>query len=282
MQLKHRKQKHRHGFSLVEMVVILTVLGILISIAFNGIGSLSETARKAKAISSLKAIAEAYRQYMVDTGHPIRWKELDEVAAGPDGYDATLIAAVLAKGGYLNAVDAWAWDFDYKIKAYMADEKSLPAKICDIQKDGSGKVTSAKVNLAFRGKNGFPISVCAVVADKTCTNDNLFNNAGKIPIAYSRGLREGSTAPGTWADSKINFDLGGIFGNKGGLIAFLDGHVEWFANLGTGDRCALEKYGTTATTNKIYEALPKGGNNTIDVQSWSLSWRGGGNQCGNF
>jgi general secretion pathway protein G len=270
------------GFSLVEIVVVLAVLGILMSIAFQGVSHLSEAARKSKAMSSLRTIVNAYRQYMEDTGHPIRWKELDAITDGTSGYDATLVAAVLAKGGYLNAVDAWAWNFDYRIRKYLKDGGTMPTKICAIQRDGSGKITSAKVDTSFRGRKGFPISVCAVVATDTCTNDDFLKNAGEIPIAYSRGLRDGSTAPGTWVDSKINFDLGGIFSNKGGFIAFLDGHVEWYGNLGTGDRCALKKYGTNAMTNKIYEALPMGGIASALADSYVLSWKGGKQDCGTF
>ncbi|MDR1590912.1 MAG: type II secretion system GspH family protein [Puniceicoccales bacterium] len=269
-----------YGFSLVEIVVILAILGVLLSLAFQGIGSLSEAARKARAIGSLKAIANAYRQYMEDNGHPIRWKELDTVRVGGE-YDSTLIAAVLAKEGYLNAVEAWAWDFDYRIKKYLRDGKTMPVKICDIQRDGSGKITSAKVNASFQGKKGFPISVCTVVASDSCTNDDFFKNAGEIPIAYSRGLRDGSTAAGTWADLKINFDLGGVFGNKGGFIVFLDGRVEWYNNLGMGAHCVLKKYGTNEMTNKIYEALPMGGNTSL-AQSFVLSWKGGTQDCGSF
>jgi general secretion pathway protein G len=275
-------RRKSHGFSLVEMVVVLTILGILMSLVFQGVNHLSEAARKAKAMGSLRAIANAYRQYMEDMGHPIRWKELDAVADGTSGYDVTLIAAVLAKEGYLNAVDAWAWDFDYRIRKYLRDGGAMPAKICDIQRDGSGKITAAKVSASFRGKKGFPISVCAVVASNGSTNDDFFKNAGEIPVAYSRGLRDGATASGTWADSKINFNLGGIFSGKGGFIAFLDGHVEWYDNLGTGDRCALKKYGTNAVTNKIYEALPMGGIKSPPADSYALSWKGGGQDCGSF
>jgi type II secretory pathway pseudopilin PulG len=264
------------------MVIVLAILGALLFIAFRGIGSLSEAAQKAKAMSSLRTIVNAYRQYMKDMGHPIRWSELSAVAeTGSMDFDVTLIAAVLAKGGYLTDVEAWAWDFDYRVRKYEKEEGVMPTKICDIRRDANGKIISAKIDISFRGQRGFPISVCAVVAADSCTNDDFFKNDSEIPIAYSRGLCGWNMAPGTWADSTINRDLGGVFGRKGGFIAFLDGHVEWYNNLGTGNQCALKKYDTNAMTNKIYEAIPKGGI-VMRTNSFVLSWKGGGESCDRF
>jgi hypothetical protein len=264
------------------MVVILAVLGILFSLSFDSLTRLREGTSKAKAIAHLRTIAMAYRQYMDDKGHPIRWKELDEVRPGAGGYDVTLIAAVLAKEGYLGAVDAWSWDFDYRVKRYLSSGKPMPLKICNITRNGSGNITSVKVDTNFWGQsgNGFPVSVCAMVAGDGMTNDDFLANPGEVPLAFSRGLRS-KTAPGTWIDSKINFDLGGIFGEKGGFIVFFDGHVEWFENLGTG---ALRKYGTGARTNKIYEAILSGGitGSSIPDHAYFLSWRGGAPECDYF
>jgi type II secretory pathway pseudopilin PulG len=279
-----RKKEHYHSsFSLVEMVIILGVIGILLSLALKGLAHLREASWKVKAGAHLKTIATAYRQYMEDQGHPIRWKDLDAMKGSTSGsYDVTLIAAVLAKEGYLNAVDAWAWDFDYRVKEYRSGGKAMPVKICDIVRDGNGKVTSATVNVDFRGKNGFPVSVCAVVAGDAQANDDFFSNAGEIPIAYSRGLRSRTTNPGTWGDSKDNFDLGGIFGKKGGFIAFLDGRVEWFDNLGTEENGALKKYDTGERSNKIYAATPLNrGQSGWSIPSGSLhlAWKGGSQDC---
>jgi type II secretory pathway pseudopilin PulG len=264
------------------MVVVLAIFGILLAIAFRGISSLSEAAQKAKAVSGLRTIVNAYRQYMEDTGHPIRWLELGAVAeAESAGFDVTLIAAVLAKDSYLTDIEAWVWDFDYRVRKYEREGGVMPTKICDIQRNTDGKITSAKIDTSFRGQRGFPVSVCAVVAANSCTNEDFFKNASEIPIAYSRGLRGWDTAPGTWADSTINLDRGGVFGRKGGFIAFLDGHVEWYNNLGTGNQCALKKYGTNTMTNKICETIPKGGG-TVYTNSYVLSWKGGATDCDRF
>jgi prepilin-type N-terminal cleavage/methylation domain-containing protein len=279
--MKLRLNYKKLGFSLVEIVIVLTILGVLMSLAFRGVSSLTEAARKTKAISHLKTIADAYRQYTEDTGHPIRWKDLDKVATGGSGYDVSLIAAVLASEGYLSAVEAWIWDFDYSVRKYVSG-KAIPEKICNIQKDATGKIISGKVNPNFRGKNGLPFSVCAVAAGDSCTADDFLLHAGEIPIAYSRGLREGATAPGTWASSNLDFDRGGVFEDRGGFIAFLDGHVQWFDHLGEGDRCVLQKYGADAMTNKISEALPKGAYTGVGADSLWLSWKGSSDDCAYF
>jgi type II secretory pathway pseudopilin PulG len=278
-----KKYRSSYSFSLVEVVLVLAIVGILLSLSLRSISRLADGARKTKAIACLRAIAEAYRRYMEEQGHPIRWKDLDQVREGPAGYDVTLIAAVLAKGGYLQSVDAWAWDFDYRVKKYLAQKSSLPPTFCDIVRDGSGSVTGATVHLNARGKSGFPTSVCAVVAANGCTNDEFFCDASEIPIAYSRGLREGTAAPGTWADQKLNVDLGGIFGNGGGFVVFLDGHVSWFGDLGAAGRCVLRKYGTQDPTNIVAEALPRGAlRGAVDANSMGLSWKGEGTDCGDF
>jgi hypothetical protein len=219
---------------------------------------------------------------MEDTGHPIRWQELDTVIDRGE-YDSTLIAAVLAKDGYLDDVDAWAWDFDYRLKAYLKGVgETMLTKIHAIQGDANGKIASAKVDTSFRGKGGFPISVCGVVAANSCINDDFFPNAGEIPIAYSQGQCDDNMETGTWAESKINFDQGGAFGNKGDVIVFLDGHVEWYDNLGVVNRYALKKYGINVMTNKIDEAIPMGGIGSIPTNSAVLSWKGSKQDCGTF
>jgi hypothetical protein len=62
------------------------------------------------------------------------------------------------------------------------------------------------------------------------------------PIIYTRGLG----SDGRWSEGD------GVFGQKGGFIAFLDGQVKWFDSV--GDK--LMRADMTATTSNIKEAVP--------------------------
>jgi hypothetical protein len=123
------------------------------SIAYQGNSRFGETTPKTRTASISKAIVEAYRQHMKDAGHTMRWKERDTVTHGKVGNDTTLIAAVLAKGGYSNAIDGWACYFAETVTKSMNDVEEMPTKICDIQKNASA----------------FPRSICAVVEASSCT-----------------------------------------------------------------------------------------------------------------
>jgi hypothetical protein len=62
------------------------------------------------------------------------------------------------------------------------------------------------------------------------------------PIAYTRGL----ATTGAWTT--------GVFGARGGFIAFLDGKVKWFEDVSG----LLMKADMTASTDNIQETIPSG------------------------
>jgi prepilin-type processing-associated H-X9-DG protein len=178
---------------------------------------------------------------------------------GNSPYDVNLLAAVLAKYGYIRDTSVWAWDFDYLVKNYKQSQGSLPIRIYD--------AGTKQIDNTFKGARSggnFPLSVaCCVVQSSGFDYSQLLNS--KIPCACSRGLY----SDGRWR-KKSDGNIGGIWGDKGGLIAFFDGHVEWFDNITN----RFKKYDSTTITTNLCETLPYHGGNYDGC--CFLNWQGNG------
>lgn len=57
-----------HGFTLVELMVVVTILGILTAIAFSTFSTIQQSARDAQRQADLKVIQSALEQYHADQG----------------------------------------------------------------------------------------------------------------------------------------------------------------------------------------------------------------------
>jgi hypothetical protein len=213
---------------------------------------------RAKAANNLRLIAQAHTQFITDFGRAITFADVKNISTD-NTYYANNFAAVLAKYGYIEDVSIWAWDFDYKVKAYKMDAtKTFPTEIYD--------QSNEKIHSHFRG-GIFPLSVvCGIVECPNFDYKTLLK--GKHPAAYSRGLQKN----GSWLKSSSD-NNGGVFGSKGGLIAYYDGSVEWCANVAN----KFINYSTQGRTSQICQAIPnshlsiRGGDYT---DSNFLSWSG--------
>jgi prepilin-type processing-associated H-X9-DG protein len=76
-------------------------------------------------------------------------------------------------------------------------------------------------------------------------------NPSTTPVAWTRGL----TAEGTWLDFGAN--RAGIYGSEGGFIAFLDGHVAFYRDLGE-DGGQLVSFQNGQRTSDIRAAIGPG------------------------
>lgn len=56
-------QRHRHGFTLIELMVAVVVLGILAAVAYPAMTSMIKRSRRADAIAGLTAIVQAQERY---------------------------------------------------------------------------------------------------------------------------------------------------------------------------------------------------------------------------
>jgi prepilin-type N-terminal cleavage/methylation domain-containing protein len=221
------------GFSLVELLVVLAVMAILSALMIPAIRAAFQSARRAKAISSMRQIAMAYMHYAYDSENGIRDIILGEGATAHDWIK------VLAKRGYFNDPRLVMFDFDYLVKSSLNQANimsmmgwilgAMPRRIYDVSRQDLDEDFAKK-----------PLSI--VVADSEISAQKA------VPIAWTRGLNE----EGYWNESQG--PQGGVFGTSGGIIAFNDGSAKWFDDLHRGD-CPLYKWGTKESVFNIFECF---------------------------
>jgi prepilin-type N-terminal cleavage/methylation domain-containing protein len=254
-----RRFGERKSFTLVELMTVVSILTVLMAITYPAVQAVINRVHRAKAANNLRTIALAHAQFIMDFGRAITFTDVRNIAGNGALYNANNFAAVLAKYGYINDVSTWAWDFDYKVKAYKnANPSTFPSEIYN--------KSTERTHNDFRGE-AFPLSVvCGVVECPNFDYRSLLK--GKYPAAYSRGLK----ANGYWMDSSSN-DNGGVFGDRGGLIAYYDGSVEWCVHT-VGK---FVNYLTQGKVSTICQTIP---NNHLTIRDGSytdsnfLNWKG--------
>ncbi len=96
----------RAGFTLVELLLVIAILGILGSVVVVNFGGAGDKSRKAATLTSIGAIEQAIQIYKMETGRLP--KTLEDLTVGINDDEPLL------KSGALN--DAWGLPFDYKVE----------------------------------------------------------------------------------------------------------------------------------------------------------------------
>ena len=111
---KSRKKRFRYGFTMVELMAMLIIIGLLATLVVTKVASKIDQARITTTKANLKALHAAVNQFKMDTG---RFPAEDEglVALIEQPSDVT----IWEPGGYLETtsinLDGWNNDFIYEL-----------------------------------------------------------------------------------------------------------------------------------------------------------------------
>ncbi len=105
MTRKHKQR--RSGFTLVELLLVITILGILGAVVVMNFGDVGGDARRTATQQSIIAISQACDVYRMKTGRGYP-KNLEDLTKGINDEEPLL------KEGALN--DAWGQPFEYKLE----------------------------------------------------------------------------------------------------------------------------------------------------------------------
>jgi len=123
------------GFTLVEMLMVVVIIGILSAVVATKFGGKGKTARINATRASIAAIGSAIEVYQLDTGRfP---SSLDNLltASGEPNWDGPYL-----KGDKASLVDAWGTPFTYKSSG-DSDYKVVSAGP-DLSVGGADDITS--------------------------------------------------------------------------------------------------------------------------------------------
>ena len=109
--MRTKNRRHQHGFTLIEIMVVVVILGILAAIIIPKISDRPEQARRTKAITDIKSIETALSLYQMDNGfYPSTEQGLEALV---EKLTTGRIPVNYNEGGYLKKVPLDPWKNPY-------------------------------------------------------------------------------------------------------------------------------------------------------------------------
>lgn len=221
----------RKGFTLVELLTVIAIIGILAAILIPTVGRVMDMAQRSAGQSNMRSIAQVYFAYSVDASRPRNISSTGEDAATT----VAQWAEVLAEKADLNDAAVYMLTFDPALEG----QSNLPTTVVEFDATGT---EVAKNNLEEQ-----VVSVTVVAGLSTRAPSST------TPVVWTAELQDN----GTWEPQTSPYR------GQGGHIGFIDGHVEWHTNLGDSEsEGALVDFlakTRTRNINNAYNSTAKGG-----------------------
>jgi len=134
-----RNKRYDKGFTLIELMIVVVILGILATMVMPKVLSKPEQARRTKAMVDSRSIQSALALFKTDTGRfPTTSEGLQALVTNPGvpGYD---------KDGYLERVPADPWGRQYVYISPGIHSKDYDLVSCGKDGEGGGTGDNADV-----------------------------------------------------------------------------------------------------------------------------------------
>jgi general secretion pathway protein G len=111
-KIKHSKNQRMKGFTLIEIIVVVVIIGLLAAVIAPNIFGQVEEARIKKSLSDLRALESALNLYRLDNfNYPTTDQGLQALVTKPSGSPE---AKNWRKGGYIPRMPLDPWGTEYQ------------------------------------------------------------------------------------------------------------------------------------------------------------------------
>lgn len=138
LNMKLKQRNKNLGFTLIEIMVVIVIMGIMAALVVPRVMSSTDDARKAAAVTDIKAMTDALKMYKLhNLNYPTQQQGLDALVNKPT---ISPIPKNYTPGGYLEKLpkDPWHNDYQYQNPGKHGD--------VDIYSYGADGPTSAGEN----------------------------------------------------------------------------------------------------------------------------------------
>jgi prepilin-type N-terminal cleavage/methylation domain-containing protein len=230
MKPNHRISHPNQGFTLVELLVVITIIAVLATLAFTGARKMIDSASKVKSMGNIRQLVLASQMFSTDqNGAIMNWANTEATIGGVTAKRnwshnmlLTLSPDLATNSNYQkSAGDTYAREI-----ALFADPKALKQAKSKLPKSGHNSWrTYAYNNRIGVAKVAFPGQIPYAQGAK---NVNQVDTPGRLVLLSQRVL-DGKEyfsflQPEDGSTGKIDFKLY----NGSSLVGFFDGHVELF------------------------------------------------------
>lgn len=220
-QRARRTNPQRRGFTLIEILIVLVIIGILAAMLFPVFARVRESARRTACQSNMQQLGKAFLLYQQDFGRrfPLAgnyqaWAPGNgHWVAGESAGDASKLAELGGTGA--DAFKATGKKANVEAGALYPYTRNTGIYVCPSITDGVAKRLTYSMNCAVSGLNDVRLvepSSIVLLVDEDKANDGFF-------FAVNTDVADNSTARGNSTDAATR-----VHGNSN--LLFADGHAK--------------------------------------------------------